>query len=204
LGIDVSPDAAKRRRLNLQSRLWNAAHAAVHGSEKYKSFDELHRAIRKYLLNASDQRLIRESPAVIRNLLLQGGPDGDGTREIAIGNTRNFNRSKELPHLSRTSDEAWFDFQLLVAPKDGQVEILAYDFELRLPKGSPFDFVRIDLNPPAKGQADDGLRSHFHLASDDDGLVVQAPVMSPLEILDLFVHGIRSVGRVRRQPTQTE
>ncbi len=89
----------------------------------------------------------------------------------------------------------------------GRAEIIAYDFELRLPAGSGFEFVRFDLNPPQSaarpgGLPEDGLRSHVHLNADDDGLVAPAPVMSPFEILDLFLHGIRRTGRVRRKPQQ--
>ena len=42
-----------------------------------------------------------------------------------------------------------------------------------------------------------GLRSHMHLGTDDDGYSIPAPIMTSFELLDLFVHGIRSDGRVR-------
>src|SRR5262249_5563739 len=119
-----------------------------------------------------------------------------------IGTVRNFNRTKDLPHLTRRSDGAWFDFQLLVEEEGGGAEIIAYDFELRLPPGSGVEFMRLDMNPPGSDNQEDGLRSHLHLNAADDGLVAPAPVMSPFEILDLFLHGIRRVGRIRRSPQQ--
>ena len=60
--------------------------------------------------------------------------------------------------------------------------------------------MRVDLNPPGHPNQDDGLRSHLHLDAAADGLAAPAPVMSPFEILDLFVHGLHRTGRVRRVP----
>jgi hypothetical protein len=205
LAIDVSAAGALARRRALQDRLRSVAHGTVDGAGHHTSSERLHREIRSYLLKASDQRLLAELPTDIRRLLLFNGPDRDGRFEIAIGTVRNFNRTKALPHLTRRSDGAWFDFQLTVKEGEGRAEIDFYDFELRLPPGSGFEFVRFDLNPPASadrpgGLPEDGLRSHLHLNADDDGLVVPAPVMSPFEILDLFLHGVRRVGRIRRNP----
>ncbi|XXT14444.1 hypothetical protein WME94_29775 [Sorangium sp. So ce429] len=199
MAVDVSSAGALRRRVDLQARLWQAAHTACHGTGKDASGRQLHHDIRSYLLKASDQRILREPPAVIRKHLCFIGPDAGGYCDIAVGTVRNFNRTRDLPHFTR-QDGGWFDFQLQVKEGNGQAEIIAYDFELRLPTGSGFDFLRFDLNPPGHGNNDDGLRSHLHLNADDDGLAVPAPVMSPFEILDIFLHGLRRGGRVRRSP----
>jgi hypothetical protein len=199
LSIDVSFAGALRRRVDLQSRLLGAAHSALRRSGRDATGEQLYREIRGYLLKASDQRLVREAPQVVRKQLLFDGPDRHGCFDIAVGSVRNFHRSPALPHFTR-NDGGWFDFQLQVKQDDSSAEIIAYDFELRLPSGSGFDFVRFDLNPPGHDNQEDGLRSHVHLNADDDGLAAPAPVMSPFEILDLFLHGLRRMGRVRRQP----
>lgn len=169
------------------------------GTGTHASGKQLYRDIQSYLLKASDQRLLGEAPTAIRQNLLFAGPDTKGYFEIAIGTVRNFNRTKALPHFTRR-DGGWFDFQLQVKEEDSRAEIIAYDFELRLPSGSSFDFVRFDLNPPGHDNQQDGLRSHLHINADDDGLAAPAPVMSPFEILDLFLHGLRRTGRIRRGP----
>lgn len=187
--------------MELQSRLLEAAHTTLRRSGRDATGERLHREIRSYLLRASDQRLLLEAPEVIRRQLLFAGPDRHGYFDIAVGTRRNFNRDLAEPHFTR-KDGGWFDFQLQVRQDDSGAEIIAYDFELRLPSGGGFDFVRYDLNPPGHDNQEDGLRSHVHLNADDDGLAAPAPVMSPFEILDLFLHGLRRVGRVRRQPAQ--
>lgn len=192
----MSSAGALRRRVELQDRLLQAAHRRI---ERSDSARQLHHEIRSYLLKASDQRLLLEAPATIRRNLLFSGPDRHGYFDVAIGTVRNFNRTKALPHFTRR-DGGWFDFQLQVREEGGRADIIAYDFELRLPEGNGFDFVRFDLNPPGHENQDEGYRSHLHLNADDDGLAAPAPVMSPFEILDLFLHGLRRTGRVRRKP----
>lgn len=197
MAIDVSAAGALLRRVDLQDRLWGAAHPTLNLTGNRASAKQLYRGIRKYLFNASDQKLLAEAPDAIRQSLLFLGPDREGYFDIAVGTVRNFNRRKELPHFTRR-DGGWFDFQLQVKEEDDRTEIRAYDFELRLPAGQGFDFVRFDLNPVDSDNQKDGLRSHLHLNADDDGLAAPAPVMSPFEILDLFLHGLRRNGRVRR------
>lgn len=109
--------------------------------------------------------------------------------EVAVGNVRNFRRDRQ--------DGAWFDFQLLAREHAGATSIIAYGFELRMHGDHPFPFVRFDLNPPGHGNDDEGLRSHLHLGTDDEGYSVPAPVMSPLEILDLFLFRLRDGARRR-------
>lgn len=197
MAVDVSTAGALARRVALQERLWKGAHAVVDGKRQHASGMQLYRDIQSYLFKASDRRLLDEGQTDIRRNL--GFDDRKGYFDIAVGSVRNFNRTKDLPHFTRP-DGGWFDFQLQVKEEDGRAEIIAYDFELRLPRDAGFDFVRFDLNPPGHPNQDDGLRSHLHLNADDDGLAAPAPVMSPFEILDLFVHGLGRTGRVRRAP----
>ncbi|MCB9762425.1 MAG: hypothetical protein H6739_21690 [Alphaproteobacteria bacterium] len=162
--------------------------------------------------------MIRESPEEIRRLLprpfepdygrLEADRGADGPlKSIAVGEVRNFHRQPHLPHFTRR-DGAWFDFQILVRERRGELTIVAYDYELRLdPKLDPPEeapahvgpaFVRFDYNPPWHDNAADGMRAHLHLGSDDDGVVVPTPVLSPYEVLDRFLHGLVRTGRVRR------
>jgi hypothetical protein len=55
-------------------------------------------------------------------------------------------------------------------------------------------FVRFDLNPKDHHNEDEGLRSHVHPGSDD--FSAPAPLMSPIELLDVLVYNLR----VRRPP----
>lgn len=201
LGLDVSAHGAKARSIDLQARLRKAAHSTFDREGNHASGKQLYLEIRKYLIRASDQRLLREGQEAIHQNLLFKGPDHERICEIAVGTVRNFNRIKHLPHFTRR-DGGWFDFQLLVKEHANKIEILAYDFELRMSEGFNFEFVRFDLNPNDERERvqKDGLRSHMHLNSDDDGLAVPAPVLSPFEILDLFLHGLQKTGRIRSKP----
>lgn len=190
---DVSAAVALARRQELQRRLGEASGAPFHPRTARECCQE----IRSYLIKASDQKLIDQSPSEVRRLLLGPFSKGrSGIYDIAVGNVRNFRRERSLPHFSR-SDGAWFDFQLLVQEHTGATTIVSYGFELRMLDERPFSFVRFDLNPPGHANDDDGLRSHLHLGTDDEGFSIPAPVMSPFEILDLFLFGLRA-GQRRR------
>lgn len=201
MGLDVSAAAAAGRSIALQERLRQAADSTFDREGNGALGKQLYREIRNYLIKASDQRLLQDGQEAIYKNLLFRGPDQDQKCEIAVGTVRNFNRVKALPHFTRT-DGGWFDFQLRLKEYPNKIEILEYDFELRMPDGAPFEFVRFDLNPDDDRDRvkKDGLRSHQHLNSDDDGFAVPAPVLSPFEILDLFLHGLRRTGRIRSRP----
>ncbi|WP_438021702.1 hypothetical protein [Sorangium sp. So ce233] len=81
-------------------RLWQAAHSTCHGTGKDASGRQLHRELQSYLLEASDQRLVLEPPAVIRKPLDFMGPDADGYFDLTVGTVRSFNRTK-ISHISR-------------------------------------------------------------------------------------------------------
>lgn len=187
-------DSAIQRHADLQRRLWVASQSQTPAQERSETARELWREIRSYLIKAANARLLDGGEAGVNKMLKRAEPR-IGIFEIAVGNRRNFHRDETLPHFRRTRDHAWFDFQLLIADRDGGIDILAYDFELRLTNGS---FVRFDLNPEGHGNEDIGLRSHVHINSDDDGMSLPAPVMSPIELLDVMVHGLVKTGRTRR------
>ncbi len=181
----------------MQRRLWDARDPSMPGT-KHKTAKSLFQDIRQYLIQAVDDKLLEGGQAVVYDYL-KFQPQRKGKYVIAVGNVRNFHRDPSLPHFRRTKDQAWFDFLLVLAERARSVEILVYDFELRLPgKGGASSFVRFDLNPPEHDNEADGLRSHLHINSDDDGMSVPAPVLSPYELLDVMVHGLVPIGRVRR------
>ncbi|MBC7977651.1 MAG: hypothetical protein H7138_21960 [Myxococcales bacterium] len=105
-----------------------------------------------------------------------------------VGGAKNLKRDRSLAHFTR-DDDAWFDFTITVREQAGQLELLAYDFEIRFPPGRGVPFVRFDLNLPAHRNEDRELRSHQHPGSDD--LQMPAPLMTPTEVLALFVEGLR-------------
>jgi hypothetical protein len=194
LGTEVSPAAARTRALALQARLLAAGHPTLDRAQW--TAKALYRDILGYLIRASDGKYINESPAQVRELLVQSTGRYGAASSIAVGSVRNFKRDPNLPHFTR-KDGGWFDFQLSVSDEESH-PILSYDFELRLPEKAPFEFVRFDLNPIDHANESDGRRSHVHLGSDDAGFAIPAPVMTPFEILDVFVHELQPTGRQRR------
>ena len=94
-------------------------------------------------------------------------------------------------------DGAWFDFALTaIADKTNPIRLDSYTFEIRLPlwSGQPPDeqrphFLRFDLNSPEHDNTVIGKRCHMHIGSDF--FSIPSPWMSPLEILDEFVYGLR-------------
>ena len=100
--------------------------------------------------------------------------------------TKNFKRSKDIPHFSRV-DGCWFDFAITINEAKKPAEIIGFDFEIRFPEIMPVQFVRFDLNLPGHNNQVDGLRFHSHPGSED--LMFHSPPMLPLEILHLFIYG---------------
>ncbi len=161
---------------------------------------DLARELRGALRKASDAGTLRTSPQDVNRLVrllpeptpnlaaqLRAGGMYDGAYCI-IGGEKNLKRDRSLAHFRR-DDDAWFDFTITVRAQAGQLELLAYDFEIRFPPGRGSPFLRIDLNLPAHRNDERELRSHLHPGSDD--LQVPAPMMSPTEVLALFVDGFR-------------
>lgn len=108
------------------------------------------------------------------------------------GGEKDFKRSGARPCFRRI-DGAWFVFTITVRSLTRtQIELLAYDFELCFPARDQQEaglprFVRFDLNLPGHGNDAKGLRCHVHPGHDD--LSAPAPLMSPVELLDLFLTG---------------
>lgn len=175
---------------------------------------ELGRQLRNTLRSASDGQLLRTSPSEIFKLIevLPEPPPGivEQLRErelhtgayCIVGGDKNFKRDRNLRHFAR-NDDAWFDFTVTVREGSEQLELLAYDFEIRFPHGSGTPFLRFDLNLPSHRNEDRELRSHMHPGSDD--VIVPAPMMTPVELIELFVHALRCpTDRKQRAPTAFE
>src|SRR5262249_35045064 len=153
---------------------------------------DLWRAMRTYLINASDEGFIEESQDVIHRAFKWTRDHSQripgATHSVAYGLGPNFKRDPTWPHLTRKHDGAWFDFQVSVRETNQGLDILAYDFELRFRKTplgpAPLEFIRLDMNHPDHDNEDEGLRSHLHLSSDDDGFVVPSAILDPFELLD--------------------
>jgi hypothetical protein len=107
---------------------------------------------------------------------------------VIAGGVKDFRRDPGNAYLVR-DDGAWLHFTILVREISGSLEMLGYDFELVFPEGQVPPFYRIDLNLPGHENEDRALRSHCHPGSDD--LQAPAPVMTPEEILDLLIWGMR-------------
>lgn len=201
MASDVSKAGAHERAKILQKRILDAGHPTLNRDKSNATAKRFWQEIRTYLLKASDCGLIADTPTEVREkLVLSETNAGGGTHSIAVGSVRNFHRDRALPHFTRKVDGGWFDFQISVLETRSTLTVISYDFELRLPGGSPVEFVRFDLNPPEHDNETIGLRCHVHFGSDDDGHSVVAPIMTPFEALDIMVHGIMRTGRVRQVP----
>lgn len=155
---------------------------------------ELYATLRHYLLGACDDGLLAMKPdEVMRRLKLSSSPLGQQPEFVGIyGGEKDLKRTGQMPCFRRR-DGAWFHFTITVRSRRGQpIELHAYDFELCFPERDPQEsrlprFVRFDLNQPGHANESKGLRAHIHPGHDD--LSAPAPLMTPLEILDLFLTG---------------
>jgi hypothetical protein len=172
----------------------------------------LHRQLVKELRQASDALVLSTSPGdILKHVQLLPEPVPSvrgrlreldlhaGASCIVVGAEKNQQRNESLPHLRR-DDGAWFDFTITVREQSGRVELLAYDFELRLPPGHGTPFLRFDLNLPSHRNEERDLRSHLHPGCDD--ILVPAPLMTPSELLFVCLHEAR-LPRERGQRTPT-
>ena len=176
---------------------------------------ELRIELRRALLAASDNGDLRTGPSEIHRLLevLPEPPPAvaaqlrsrgiRGNAYCIVGGDKNQERSRRLRHFER-DDGAWFDFTITVREHPGHLELLAYDFEIRFPPGTGTPFLRFDLNLPAHRNEDREVRAHLHPGSDD--VLVPALMMSPQEVLALFLRQLRRpAGREKsRAPTAFE
>lgn len=178
------------------------------------SADKLLRQIRATLVKASNASKIATSPGEItKHVQLLREPPPNVLKDLEareltknafciVGGVKNQGHDRSLPHLER-SDGAWFDFSITVREHGGALELLAYDFEIRLLPGMGAPFLRFDLNLPEHRNEARELRCHLHPGNND--LLVPAPLMSPGEVLALFVDGVRPLtSRKPRTPTDFE
>ena len=108
---------------------------------------------------------------------------------IIVGGARSWNCVPDGGVFMRR-DGAWFTFTLQVMPDtDGSLRLESYSFQLCMPTGSAPLYLRFDLGGPDDGYVHEGLRSHLHPGASDAR--VPAPLLSPLELLDLFLYGLR-------------
>jgi hypothetical protein len=175
-------------------------HALSRAIELPSAATDLRQELRNVLRKASDAGKIRTSPHKIYQLVEvlpePGPPLTKQLRErglytgayCIVGGEKNLKRDRRLAHFTR-DDDAWFDFTITVREKGDRLELLAYDFEIRFPPGMGTPFLRFDLNLPSHRNEDRELRSHLHPGSND--ILVPAPMMSPTEVLALFVEGLQ-------------
>jgi hypothetical protein len=158
-----------------------------------RTAEEMHRALRKLLLSASDQGRMRGGHDAIYRWVQLAKPPSDVSTDprarAIVGGVKDFKRAPESAHLVR-DDGAWIHFTVTVieGKKTAPLQLHAYDFEIVL-AGRPIPFVRFDLNTPSHANTARDLRSHLHPGDDD--AQVPAPILSPEEALDLLVNGFR-------------
>lgn len=187
----------RQRLLRVQERICGASLMLP------ETEDALLTALRKSLREASDDGLLATKVHEIFAYVKKTAPPPDARglpgAVAIVGGEKNQHRSKDRKHFLR-DDGAWFDFSITVAraPR-GPLALLAYDFELRFPGPRPPAWIRIDLNLPGTDNDLDGLRSHLHPGNDD--LQAPAPLLSPLELLDQFLHGFRGRDKPRVKGT---
>jgi hypothetical protein len=151
---------------------------------------DLWKEIRGLLVDWSNRGLLRD-PAMDIYRLVKPSPASDGVAALTICEPINFRRDPAQPHFTRY-DGAWFDFHVTVREvRNRPLELIAYGFELRFPHVAGAHgpaWIRFDLNPSGHDNDLRGVRAHLHPSSDDWSL--PSPVLSPTEMLYLFVVGI--------------
>lgn len=128
-------------------------------------------------------RLLREPPPVVAEQLRAHSTVKNAC--CIVGGEKNQDREHAVAHLKR-SDDAWFDFTVTVRQHPRELELLAYNFEIRFPSAMGTPFLRFDYNLPGH---ENELRSHLHAGSDD--VYMPAPKMSPTELITLFTEHLR-------------
>ena len=168
----------------------------AHRARRIKTSPE---EIQRRITLMDEQVIAQQLGAVFKDLKSKDLSEG---AFCIVGGVKNQKRSKNLPHFER-DDGAWFDFSITVRETAQRLELLAYDFEIRFQAGMGSPFLRFDLNLPDHRNQDRDLRCHQHPGVDD--LLVPAPLMTPSEMLHLFVEVLRlPVDRKPRARTEYE
>jgi hypothetical protein len=154
---------------------------------------DLYEQLRVLLTRAIRQQVLRNGMYAVKKLLrLTPDPEGRPSCWVLTGGPLDFGRSAEPDlhtHFVR-ADGGVVHFAMTMRGDDaGNVEVLAYGFEVYFPSREPIAFVRFDLNFRDHGNDEVGLRSHLHPGHDD--LQLPSPVLAPLEALLLVLYGCR-------------
>jgi len=155
-----------------------------------KSAKNLRAEILKALNIALDEKiLLTELHEILKLLKLQASSviKQKGYSEI-MGGEKNSNRNELIPHF-KLNNGCWFDFAITIDETVSPAEIIAFDFEIRYPPEISNWFLRFDLNTPNHENDNKNMRFHFHPNNED--IQIHSPPMSPLEILHLFLYGIK-------------
>jgi hypothetical protein len=147
----------------------------------------LYQQLLKILNDGYDANILLTNQSKIRNLLKLTDNNPQSDESEIVGGSRNFKRLKELPNFERR-DGCWFDFAITVRKVNKSAEIIGFNFEIRFPESVPVKFLRFDFNLPDHNNEDRGMRFHVHPGNDD--FMINAPPMSPVEILHLFLYGL--------------
>jgi hypothetical protein len=151
-----------------------------------------HRLFRAY----NEERLETPHEGIYASVYLE--PRDKPGEHVIVGGIKDFARHRESARIVR-DDGAWLHFTMTLRWNGKKsLEMLAYDFELVFPEGHVPPFVRFDFNKPGHDSEKKGMRSHSHPGNDD--LQLPAPLMTPEELLDLFLENIRS--RNEHKPRQ--
>lgn len=188
-----------RRALQLQDRICSARYSLEPTAK------QVYEGIKRALLAGCRREQLRTPPHRILKLLkLYPGPGPSQRQQVyeIVGGPRVKDFSRQLPtdELFERCDGALFNFAITLGPGKEAPELLAYDFELRFPESDVSEhraprFTRFDLNTPEHDNAKEGMRCHVHPGHDD----LQAPsaLMTPIELLEVFLYGLTLPERVR-------
>lgn len=188
----MAPEAERERELRargLQERICGADLPLPSTAR------QLRQEIFSCLVSASDEEFLNSPPQQVHRLLkLTPSKDASHTYVITGGmieKVKDFRREQTAADLFERRDGALIGFSLTLReiPTE-KLSVIAYDFEIRFAgEGVMPGFIRFDLNPPTHENADIGMRCHFHPGNDD--LQAHAPLMAPVEILELFIYRLR-------------
>lgn len=148
--------------------------------------DYFKHAVRRCLLRAADEGWLTSGPHTISQhvrLDRRSAQIPEHGAQDLIGGPKNFARRKDDAVL-HTSDGGWLSFSAVLRPSEGQVEILAHNFE-RVHDDRASRWLRFDLNPSGHDNDHRGLRAHFHPSNDD--LQLPSPIFAPHELIDLLL-----------------
>ncbi len=171
--LSLWPDLEVSKASALLRRMRGVCNRAIEADKLAVAQQDLH----KYITLEEDKQ---KGQSVVRGGLL--------------GGQKPFARLPESA-LLRRDDDAWLHFTVTLSQAADRLELLAYDFELVFPANHSPPWIRFDLNYPEHSNQARDLRSHLHPGNDD--ILLPAPIMTPVELLELLIVGCRP-----RDPTK--